>query len=73
MIEATQNKLHFSIRMVNAENAEQIIKIYAPYVSQTAISFEDVIPSVDEMQNRISGITNDYPWLVAVDQNLQVL
>ncbi len=53
------------IRAVREEDARAIQAIYAPIVSETAISFEDEPPSVDEMANRIATITRSYPYLVA--------
>lgn len=43
--------------------------IYAPYVRETAISFEEHEPSALVMSRRIAGISRSYPWLVAeIDQ-----
>ena len=53
------------IRPVVAEDARGIVDIYAPIVERTAVSFEDEIPSVEEMQRRIERTTATYPWLVA--------
>ena len=53
------------IRAVREEDAGAIQAIYAPIVSETAISFEHEPPSVDEMAARIATITRSYPYLVA--------
>jgi L-amino acid N-acyltransferase YncA len=41
--------------------------IYAPYVQDTAISFEEDVPDEAEMARRIERITLTHPWLVAQD------
>jgi L-amino acid N-acyltransferase YncA len=40
-------------------------EIYAPYVLHTAISFEEVPPTPEEMAGRIERIARSHPWLVA--------
>ena len=39
--------------------------IYAPYVSDTVISLEEVPPSPEEIRGRMERITERYPWLIA--------
>jgi phosphinothricin acetyltransferase len=53
------------IRQANAEDANALLEIYAPYVKQTAISFEYTVPDVEEFQNRIRNIKKRYPYFVA--------
>ena len=38
------------IRIASVEDAKAIRKIYAPYVSDTGVSFEYEVPSVEEFQ-----------------------
>ena len=53
------------IRHVDASaDAKEIAGIYAPYVSQTTITFETVPPSEEEMRERILNIAESYPFLV---------
>jgi len=54
------------IRCATTADAESIQRIYAPFVLETAISFEDVPPSVDEIAGRIASTLKTHPWLVAV-------
>jgi phosphinothricin acetyltransferase len=54
-----------TIRAANAADARAIRDIYAPVVETTAISFELVPPSVQEMSARIGKVIAQYPWLVA--------
>ena len=57
------------IRIAAIADAEAIREIYAPYVLNTAVSFEYDIPSVEEFQNRIKNTLNEYPYLVAVEND----
>jgi phosphinothricin acetyltransferase len=55
-----------SIRDVQPErDAAACAAIYAPYVEQTAISFEAQPPDALEMEARISRYVATHPWLVA--------
>lgn len=53
------------IRVANVDDAEEILKIYAPYVEKTAISFEYGVPSLSEFKSRIEITLKKYPYLVA--------
>lgn len=53
------------IRTAKPEDAEALLKIYAPYVEETAISFEYETPSVEEFRRRIEKTLEKYPYLVA--------
>ena len=56
------------IRPANpARDAEAIAQIYAPFVNDTVISFEDVAPTVAEMAARVERLTETHAWLVAED------
>lgn len=56
------------IRQANSEiDAEAIAAIYAPFVNDTVISFEDVAPTAAEMAARIERLTRTHAWLVAED------
>ena len=52
------------IRLADQTDAEQILSIYSPIVTHTAISFEVVPPTVEEMRTRISNTLAILPWLV---------
>ena len=54
------------IEKVSTADAEELLTIYAPYVEETAISFEYEVPSVDEFRNRIEQISAKYPYIKAV-------
>lgn len=53
------------IREARPEDAAAIQAIYAPIVAGTAISFEEVPPTVEEMRQRIVTTRQSYPYLVA--------
>ena len=53
------------IRLVDpAADAPALQAIYAPYVTDTVISFEVEVPSVDTMRERILKTLDMHPWLV---------
>lgn len=56
----------FTVRIATPDDAERIAEIYGYYVKNTAITFEYVPPSADEMRRRIKSTLEKYPYLVAV-------
>lgn len=53
------------IRQVDASgDAHSIAEIYAPYVTDTTITFETTPPTEEEMCERIRKIASRYPYLV---------
>lgn len=61
------------IETATASDAEAIRAIYRPYVENSAISFEEELPSITEIQKRMQGEGGRYPWLIARDANRQIL
>ena len=59
------NKADVRIRVADISDAEKLLHIYAPYVEQTAITFEYEVPSVVEFAERIRHVLEKYPYLVA--------
>ena len=55
------------IEPVKIEDAEELLSIYAPYVQDTAISFEYEVPSLSEFQDRIKNISSALPYIKAVE------
>ena len=53
----------------SARDAAACAAIYAPYVRDTAISFEDIPPTPAEMAARIERLTNTHAWLVAENEH----
>ncbi len=54
-----------TIRSASESDAERLLEIYAPYVLNTAITFEYDVPSKEEFRNRIKHTLDQYPYLVA--------
>lgn len=52
------------IRPAAPEDAGEIQSIYAPFVVDTAVSFETEPPGVEEMERRIVENSEHRPWLV---------
>jgi phosphinothricin acetyltransferase len=52
------------IRDAVAADAERCAAVYAPYVLDTAISFEEEPPSAEEMARRIAEYQRRHAWLV---------
>ncbi len=53
------------IRLATPEDAAEMLKIYAHYVVNTAISFEYEVPSEEEFRERIESTLKRYPYIVA--------
>lgn len=53
------------IRMAGLEDAAALLAIYAPYVRETAITFEYDVPSEKEFAGRIAHTLEKFPYLVA--------
>jgi L-amino acid N-acyltransferase YncA len=56
------------IRDASASDAEACAAIYAPYVTDTAITFEIEPPTVEEMTDRITKAAKTHAWLVIEDE-----
>lgn len=54
-----------SIRVARPEDAEELLSVYAPYVTKTAITFEYAVPGPEEFRERIRRTLQRYPYLVA--------
>lgn len=52
------------IRLATISDSEAILKIYAPYIKNTAITFETEVPAVGEFSCRIETICKQYPYLI---------
>ena len=51
-------------RFATEKDAEEILGIYAPYIEETAITFEYEVPSLPEFSERIADIMKKYPWII---------
>ncbi len=53
-----------SVRPATVQDVPRILEIYAPYIENTAISFEYTVPTLEAFTQRFLGITQQFPWLV---------
>jgi len=60
------------LRLAGETDAEAVAAIYAPYVRDTAISFELDPPTVDELRQRMRTTLAHAPWLVC-EADVEVL
>jgi L-amino acid N-acyltransferase YncA len=56
------------VRDASADDAEACAAIYAPYVTDTAISFEAEPPPAAEMAERIAAAVRTHAWIVLEDE-----
>ena len=54
----------YKIREAQVEDAARLVEIYSYYITDTAVSFEYEVPTVDEFKERIIKIKEKYPYLV---------
>lgn len=64
--------MDYKIRVARKEDAEKLLKIYAPYVENTAITFEYTVPTKDEFKKRIENTLKKYPY-IAAERNDEIL
>jgi L-amino acid N-acyltransferase YncA len=57
------------VREARDEDAAACAAIYAPYVTDTAITFELTPPSESDMAARITAARGTHAWLVATDED----
>lgn len=53
-----------NVRLAQGNDAAAILRIYAPFIKSTAVSFEICVPSEEEMKLRIESYLEHAPWLV---------
>ena len=61
------------IRPATVDDAAAIAQIYAPYVTDTAISFEKETVSAAQIAERMQSFDGLYPWLVAAEAGDSVI
>jgi L-amino acid N-acyltransferase YncA len=54
----------YTLRMATPSDAEDILKIYAPYIQTTSFTFETEVPSIEAFAQRINSCLINYPWLI---------
>lgn len=58
------------IRLAKPSDARSLLDIYAPYVENTAITFEYEVPTVEDFTTRIEKTLEKYPYLVAEEDGV---
>lgn len=58
-----------TIRIATPEDADALLEIYTYYVINTAITMEITPPDTDEFRRRIIQTGQNYPWLVAENED----
>ena len=53
-----------NVRLASVADAGGLLKIYAPYVLETPVTFEEEVPSVTGFAHRIRKITQHSPYLI---------
>jgi L-amino acid N-acyltransferase YncA len=53
-----------NIRLANEKDADGILAIYTPYITNTSFTFETEVPAVKAFADRINSYLNNWPWLV---------
>lgn len=72
LYEKAEDHTKILLRTARPSDAERLVEIYAPYVTDTAITFEYEVPSVEEFRSRIEKTLEKYPYIVA-EQNGRIL
>ncbi len=60
------------IRFAKPSDARSLLDIYAPYVENTAITFEYEVPTIEDFATRIAKTLEKYPYLVAEEDGVVV-
>ncbi|HBL74594.1 MAG: hypothetical protein A2W90_00260 [Bacteroidetes bacterium GWF2_42_66] len=54
------------IRLAERKDVAGIIDIYKPYILETAVTFDEEVPSEEEMWGRVQAIQKEHPYLVCI-------
>ena len=65
--------MSYTIRIATPADAQAILDIYAPYILETAITFEYVVPTLEEFRGRIENTLKKYPYLVLENEEKDIL
>lgn len=58
---------NIEIRPVTEADAAELLAIYAPYVTDTFITYEYTVPSEEEFRERVRHTLQAYPYFAAVE------
>jgi phosphinothricin acetyltransferase len=54
------------IRIAKQEDAKEILSIYAPYITNTSLTFETEVPTLHQFEQRMESYLQMRPWLVCI-------
>ncbi|OJF76076.1 MAG: hypothetical protein BKP49_09420 [Treponema sp. CETP13] len=55
---------------IDSNDSKQILDIYTPFVTDTTVTFEYKVPTLQEFTQRIISISNKFPYLVYEKNNV---
>jgi phosphinothricin acetyltransferase len=53
-----------NIRFAIESDSASILQIYAPYITDSVITFEYEVPTITKLNEKMANIQKKYPWLV---------
>lgn len=56
--------MNASIRLAESRDVPGILEIYAPFILETSVTFEEIVPDEASFWERIQGIMAELPYLV---------
>lgn len=56
--------MKINLREVQSSDAARILEIYAPYITDSDVSFETDVPSLAEFSERVKRISQSFPYYV---------
>ncbi len=54
----------YTIRLATPRDAADILAIYAPYITDTTVTFETQVPTLEAFTQRVETISARYPYIV---------
>ena len=67
-----KNHDDIELRMATPEDANALLKIYAPYILHTGVTFEYEVPAEADFRERIRSVLEKYPYLVACKEGVPI-
>lgn len=58
------------IRLAVAADAPRLVEIYRPAIEAVGVTFEEIVPDVSEMRERVVKTLLRFPWLVAEEEGV---
>ncbi|MBE6992560.1 MAG: N-acetyltransferase [Ruminococcaceae bacterium] len=59
--------MSFTIRPVTVYDSDEILSVYAPYITDTVLTFEYEVPTKEAFRRRVESVLECYPYLAAVE------